>query len=1103
MKRIIAVRFVLNLEFCSTGINMKSLKLLSISILVILFQFNVPAVANETTLVWTTTPLNVDLSQYPSLGQECDPTYFICSTFNLDNFPPELPYYQRRIFAFAPGYMGLSNLSTLEDTARQVIADELGVKVDPIFLDAARGQVKALVYVSLLNIIKKPASERTANEQGVYDYFQTLVRTKRLDIANRAQAEYDKWFNNPCGYQIPVGDDPNAYLDDPNTQSYCEQVAAGNTLATLLTYPPAIAGKNYFSWVEQMYNIDKVNGLYTQVAGNCGGESWCSEPTKFKNYFIYSLGNSYSETIQAMAFLKALGKISNIETYDYQEYLSNPELDSSLASGMRNVLEQFQASYTRDVLGGIIVELIAKGPSSLLPDDAGLWLSPLIDTGIFAVVGLTSASMEIADQADAPNTIQTAFDKVNQSLETIISTGNGRSELFLDFIELTVPDGWRKQNLPSYNNPLSGLFWSSLTPDENFININDWGKDLSNANAINQSIFTLTDQGWLSHVSSLYGSSSDPDLYYPGYTSSIRFIDDKGDFKTAWLIKSTDGKTRQFIVTPYAAQIRDDSGVAATVSASQLYNSDCPAAGTYNFNSPPVDHGLSCITSSNGVPVTNNLQPGDNVIIAGQFATVDLITSPTSFTLTKPLTGAMGATLHKVNMQGGEQVPVNEFNYGFNGGPATAILAAQNVPSYDRVPPVITIANPAITIEANAVYSSVNLGSVTATDNLDGNIAVTSNAPAGFPLGTTVVTYSATDSSGNVTTATQSVTVVDTTPPRFTAVPAAVTFEATGEFTPVLLVAPVASDIFGITYSNNVPAQGFGLGTHVVTWTAFDSSGNTATISQSVTVVDTTPPVISIANPNITIEANAVDSVVDLGSVTAVDLVDGTVDVTNDAPAAFPLGNTVVTYTSADSHSNIATATQTVTVVDTTPPVFTVLPVDIDQIASSEQSTVNLGNVEATDIFGATITNNAPATFPVGTTVVTWTATDPSGNVATATQRVTLSYQFSGITKPLMNGGVYKANRTLPIKFQLTYADGTLASAAVATLSVYQLSAGEVTGDSLDVSSNANADTGNQFRYADGYYIFNLKTQDMSIGTYRLSISLNDGKQYSIDIALK
>ena len=106
-------------------------------------------------------------------------------------------------------------------------------------------------------------------------------------------------------------------------------------------------------------------------------------------------------------------------------------------------------------------------------------------------------------------------------------------------------------------------------------------------------------------------------------------------------------------------------------------------------------------------------------------------------------------------------------------------------------------------------------------------------------------------------------------------------------------------------------------------------------------------------------------------------------------------------------------------------------------------------------------------------------------------------------TKPLMNGGIYKANRTLPIKFQLTYADGDLVSTAQATLSVYLVSAGEVVGDSLDVVSNSSADIGNQFRYADGYYIYNLQTKDLIIGAYRLVIRLSDGKSYSVDIALK
>jgi hypothetical protein len=39
----------------------------------------------------------------------------------------------------------------------------------------------------------------------------------------------------------------------------------------------------------------------------------------------------------------------------------------------------------------------------------------------------------------------------------------------------------------------------------------------------------------------------------------------------------------------------------------------------------------------------------------------------------------------------------------------------------------------------------------------------------------------------------------------------------------------------------------------------------------------------------------------------------------------------------------------------------------------------------------ASVTNDAPAAFPIGVTTVTWTVTDNSGNTATCTQNVTVT----------------------------------------------------------------------------------------------------------------
>lgn len=71
---------------------------------------------------------------------------------------------------------------------------------------------------------------------------------------------------------------------------------------------------------------------------------------------------------------------------------------------------------------------------------------------------------------------------------------------------------------------------------------------------------------------------------------------------------------------------------------------------------------------------------------------------------------------------------------------------------------------------------------------------------------------------------------------------------------------------------------------------------------------------------------------------------------------------------------------------DTLAPTFTFVPPDITISACKNP---NIGQAKATDSCGVLVTNDAPAVFPLGTTVVTWTAIDPAGNVTTAMQRVT------------------------------------------------------------------------------------------------------------------
>ena len=82
---------------------------------------------------------------------------------------------------------------------------------------------------------------------------------------------------------------------------------------------------------------------------------------------------------------------------------------------------------------------------------------------------------------------------------------------------------------------------------------------------------------------------------------------------------------------------------------------------------------------------------------------------------------------------------------------------------------------------------------------------------------------------------------------------------------------------------------------------------------------------------------------------------------------------------------------RTITVVDTTSPVL-IAPEDLIIEAESTLTQIeNLGEFTAEDISGiTTVTNDAPEVFPLGETIVTWTATDSSGNSASDSQQITV-----------------------------------------------------------------------------------------------------------------
>ncbi len=290
--------------------------------------------------------------------------------------------------------------------------------------------------------------------------------------------------------------------------------------------------------------------------------------------------------------------------------------------------------------------------------------------------------------------------------------------------------------------------------------------------------------------------------------------------------------------------------------------------------------------------------------------------------------------------------------------------------------------------EATHILTSLTLSIPSVTDNYDSTLITTVDNSGPFPLGNTTITWTATDSSNNEATADQIVTIQDTTPPVITA-PDDIITEATDVLTPHDVGSPTATDIFDVTFDPLVPFF-LPIGTTTITWNATDANNNTATAIQLITVQDTTAPTFDVSGNTADYTTNIelgntytqgiIQNILDIQLTTQ--SITGIVDVNTE-------GEYPVTFTVTDASTNTASITEIVTVQDTALPTFTFIPSDqfFDVTAFHTPLTQSdYGTALSTDV----ISNNAPDTFLVGDTIITWTVTDENDNSVTANQTITV-----------------------------------------------------------------------------------------------------------------
>jgi hypothetical protein len=284
-------------------------------------------------------------------------------------------------------------------------------------------------------------------------------------------------------------------------------------------------------------------------------------------------------------------------------------------------------------------------------------------------------------------------------------------------------------------------------------------------------------------------------------------------------------------------------------------------------------------------------------------------------------------------------------------------------------------------------------------------------------------TYKVTDGSGNTSTCSHQVTLIDNTAPVFSFVPANVTVQCNSMPAPG---TPVATDNCGgsisITYSGQTVSGITCLNAYTLTrqWTATDPCGNTRTATQRITVIDTQKPAFLNPPANITVQCDAIPVAT---LPTATDNCDTEVAITyigqTKTNGACPNAYTLTRrWVAADNCNNTISISQRISVVDNGKPALTI-PSNVT-IACNEPippvgtptATDNCGGNVTIVYLGQTTANAAcPGQYDLRRT---WRATDICGNSTAATQIISVQDMAPPTFVSVPQNATIECNQSLP-----------------------------------------------------------------------------------------
>jgi hypothetical protein len=379
------------------------------------------------------------------------------------------------------------------------------------------------------------------------------------------------------------------------------------------------------------------------------------------------------------------------------------------------------------------------------------------------------------------------------------------------------------------------------------------------------------------------------------------------------------------------------------------------------------------------------MQPASGTIPLGESTTFEI-------TYTPSMLGIQTATVSVANNDSDE----NPYTFNVNDPKSVSIII--NCPAD-------------LTITCDASTDPSDTGTATTTNTCDPlpNITFTDVAVAGIGNNAVITrTWIVIDVNGSASMCDQTITVEDTVAPVIVC-PADVTISCDASTDPTNTGEATATDacdiLLQVEFSDVTTITSI-----TRTWIAIDVNENASMCDQIITLEDTINPTI-VCPADLIVDneigfCSAPATNIELGDPTTNDNC-GIVDVSNDAPIEFLVGETTVTWTVTDTFGNTTTCAQLITVNDTEAPEIT-CPEDF--IIESSDPTIELADYtgDATVMDNCTgsitVTQDPIAGMIVNTgtiQTIILTATDQAGNQSTCSITAEIILGIESITVDL------------------------------------------------------------------------------------------------------